>query len=120
MFEVRCSRSCVLVSISDRVDWLLVISVKVSKVLVEVAKSMGRQHFGKQLMQAVMQLLRDQQSEIRLNILADLRGFTEVLGSELVLSTIVPSIISLSSDSQWRVRESVATRMPLLAEIVVR
>ena len=56
--------------------------------------------------------------QVRLNVLGNLRGFTDVLGIDLVLSSIVPTIISLSSDKQWRGRESVAARMPLLAEVV--
>ena len=100
------------------VDMALNVRVKLSVVLVDVAAKLGRQASGAHLIQAIMQCLRDEASEVRLNVLGNLRGFTDVLGIDLVLSSIVPTIISLSSDKQWRVRESVAARMPLLAEVV--
>lgn len=58
--------------------------------------------------------------QVRLNILSNLGPLTKVVGVDLVVSSVVPTIIALSADPQWRVREAVAAKMPLLAEVVVR
>ena len=44
--------------------------------------------------------------------------FAQTIGSDQVTSAIVPEIVSLSEDSQWRVRLAIIEQLPMLAKSI--
>jgi HEAT repeat len=73
-----------------------------------------------------LQLLKDEASEVRLNIISKLDkvndGFallTVVIGIELLSQSLLPAIIALAEDKQWRVRLAIIENIPLLANQLV-
>ncbi len=53
---------------------------------------------------------------MRLTIIAKLGGLQEVIGAEQVASALVPEIVALSEDPQWRVRLAIIDQLPMLAK----
>jgi serine/threonine-protein phosphatase 2A regulatory subunit A len=67
-----------------------------------------------------LQLLKDETSEVRLNIISKLDKVNEVIGIELLSQSLLPAIIALAEDKQWRVRLAIIENIPLLAEQLVQ
>eukprot|EP01051_Picozoa_sp_SAG22_P007771 SAG22_NODE_559_length_9115_cov_4.969720_5_plen_247_part_00 len=58
---------------------------------------------------------REDSSEVRLNVISGLDKVSEVIGVEQLSHSILPAVIELAEDKQWRVRQAVSEYMPLLA-----
>jgi len=63
-----------------------------------------------------LQLLKDDNPEVRLNVIGKLSSVTPVLGLEQLSQHLLPAIVELAEDRQWRVRLSIIEYIPLLAE----
>jgi serine/threonine-protein phosphatase 2A regulatory subunit A len=63
-----------------------------------------------------LQCLRDDSSDVRLNIISKLDNVNKVIGIELLSQSLLPAIVELSEDKQWRVRLAIIEFMPLLAK----
>jgi serine/threonine-protein phosphatase 2A regulatory subunit A len=63
----------------------------------------------------LLQLLRDTNSEVRLNIVAHLGEVNSVIGVELLAQSLLPTIFELARDGKWRVRQAIVDHMPMLA-----
>ena len=57
---------------------------------------------------------------MRLNIISKLDKVNEVIGIELLSQSLLPAIIALAEDKQWRVRLAIIENIPLLAEQLVK
>ncbi|KAI9608837.1 hypothetical protein H4Q26_005026 [Puccinia striiformis f. sp. tritici PST-130] len=60
-------------------------------------------------------LLKDEFADVRLNIISKLEQVNEVIGIELLSQALLPAIMELSEDKQWRVRQAIIEYIPLLA-----
>ena len=54
-----------------------------------------------------LSLLRDENSEVRLNLFKRLEYLNEVIGIEDLEQSIIPSLTELSQDKNWRIKLSV-------------
>jgi serine/threonine-protein phosphatase 2A regulatory subunit A len=72
------------------------------------------------LLPLFLTLLKDQSSDVRLNIISKLDSLNEVIGVQLLSQSLMPAIVEVSSDKQWRVRMAIIGFMPLLAKQLVR
>ena len=52
-------------------------------------------------------LLRDENSEVRLNLFKRLEELNKVIGLETLQQSIIPSLNDLSQDKNWRIKLSV-------------
>ncbi len=55
-----------------------------------------------------LQLLKDEQSDVRLNIISKLDSIHQVIGIELLSQSLLPAIIDLAGDKKWRCRLGVS------------
>jgi serine/threonine-protein phosphatase 2A regulatory subunit A len=62
-----------------------------------------------------LNLLRDENSEVRLNLFKRLHDLNEVIGIEELQQSIIPSLTELSQDKNWRIKLSVVEQFPILA-----
>ena len=62
-----------------------------------------------------LNLLRDENSEVRLNLFKRLHDLNEVIGIEELQQSIIPSLTELSQDKNWRIKLSVIEQFPVLA-----
>jgi hypothetical protein len=61
-------------------------------------------------------LLKDDTPDVRLNIIGKLSQVTQVLGLDQLSQHLLPAIVELAEDRQWRVRSAILDYIPLLAE----
>ena len=61
-------------------------------------------------------LLRDESSDVRLNLFKRLQELNEVIGIENLSQSIIPALTELSQDKNWRIKFSVVELFPTLAK----
>jgi serine/threonine-protein phosphatase 2A regulatory subunit A len=66
-----------------------------------------------------LSLLKDEASEVRLNIIAKMDKVNTVIGIDLLSQSLLPAIVELAGDTQWRVRLAIIENIPLLAAQLV-
>jgi len=76
---------------------------------------LGKDNTVEHLLPLVLQLLKDEFPDVRLNIIANLHHINEVIGIELLSKSLLPAIVELAKDRQWRVRLAIINYIPLLA-----
>jgi serine/threonine-protein phosphatase 2A regulatory subunit A len=62
-----------------------------------------------------LQMLKDEFPDVRLNIISKLERVNNVIGIELLSQSLLPAIVQLAEDKQWRVRLAIIEYVPLLA-----
>lgn len=62
-----------------------------------------------------LNLLRDENSQVRLNLFKRLDDLNEVIGIENLQQSIIPSLTELSQDKNWRIKLLVVEQFPVLA-----
>ena len=60
-------------------------------------------------------MLKDDFPDVRLNIISKLEQVNNVIGIEKLSSSLLPAIVTLAEDKQWRVRLAIIEYVPLLA-----
>lgn len=63
-----------------------------------------------------LQCLKDEFPDVRLNIISKLDKVNSTIGIELLSQSLLPAIVELSEDKQWRVRLAIIDFLPLLAK----
>lgn len=64
-------------------------------------------------------LLKDQESEVRVNLFKKLGDLTKVMGVESILNSIIPAFQELMNEKNWRTRKSALEYLPVLAKQIV-
>ena len=54
--------------------------------------------------------------QVRLNVISKLDDVNRVVGLKMLSQSLIPAIVELSSDKQWRVRLAIIDFVPLLAK----
>ena len=57
--------------------------------------------------------------QVRLKVLRKLGNITSAVTPDILNGTLLPMIIALASDQQWRIREQIIDQIPGLAEGMV-
>ncbi|KAJ9460815.1 Serine/threonine-protein phosphatase 2A regulatory subunit pppA [Diplonema papillatum] len=63
-------------------------------------------------------LLEDESSEVRLNVIGELGKVSDSVGFKDLSSQIMPAVTALATDPKWRVREGVINVVPSLAKLM--
>jgi serine/threonine-protein phosphatase 2A regulatory subunit A len=66
---------------------------------------------------ALCTLLKDTTTEVRVCALENIETVTQVIGQENIDQHIIPALVELTTDKQWRVRYGIAQFFPKLAKI---
>jgi serine/threonine-protein phosphatase 2A regulatory subunit A len=70
----------------------------------------------KLLLPLLLSLLRDEGSDVRLNVISNLDGINATIGVELLSQSLLPAVISLGQDPKWRVRLAVIELTPMIGK----
>ena len=84
-----------------------------------MAPLLGKEKTISHLLELFLKLLKDVFPEVRLNIISKLEAVNKVIGLELLSQSLLPAIIELAEDTQWRVRLAIINYIPLLANQLV-
>jgi serine/threonine-protein phosphatase 2A regulatory subunit A len=80
-----------------------------------LAPILGKQETTEHLLPMLLQMLKDDFPDVRLNIISKLEQVNNVIGIELLSQSLLPAIVQLAEDKQWRVRLAIIQYVPLLA-----
>ncbi|CDF34104.1 unnamed protein product [Chondrus crispus] len=67
------------------------------------------------LVDVVMALLKDEVPEVRLNVISRLEKVSFIMSSEKLSRELLPAVVDLAEDKNWRVRLATMHHIPLLA-----
>lgn len=62
-----------------------------------------------------LNMLKDEFPDVRLGIISKLESVNDVIGIELLSQSLLPAIVQLAEDKNWRVRLAIIQYVPLLA-----
>src|SRR5687767_9075846 len=84
-----------------------------------LAPILGKDATIEHLVDLFLHLLKDEFPEVRLNIISKLDAVNKVIGIEMLSQSLLPAIVELAEDRQWRVRLAIIEYIPLLASQLV-
>ena len=84
-----------------------------------LAPLLGKEKTLEHLLDLFLKLLQDEFYEVRLSVISRLDGINQVVGIELLSDSLLPAIIQLAEERQWRVRLAIINFIPLLAKQLV-
>ncbi|KAJ3814528.1 Ser/Thr protein phosphatase 2A regulatory subunit A [Lentinula lateritia] len=85
-----------------------------------LAKAVGKEITREELIGQYVQLLKDNEAEVRTAASSQIPGFSELLEKEVILARIVPCVRDLSQDSSQHVRAALAMQISGLAPLLGR
>lgn len=84
--------------------------------IAHMSPQIGKEHTVTYLLPLFLDMLRDEQSEVRLQIISNLDVINEIIGIDRLSESLLPAISDLAKDKQWRVLLAVIDYSPLLAK----
>lgn len=72
-----------------------------------MAQIIGKEYTVGKVQPILMELLKDDNSEVKLNVVSGLVKIANVVGSELLNSQLLNTLGNMTKDGQWRVRMAV-------------
>jgi len=102
------------------VDTVASVRVAFSKSLIPMCNLLGKEAAQKNLVPMISQMCTDENAEVRGNIVegVDLISELDQAGGGVVIQAIIASLMELSKDPKWRVRQAVVDKSTLLAKCV--
>lgn len=67
-----------------------------------------------------LNLIKDENHDIRMTLVKTLDKLHEVIPIDIYVQSIIPSIIEIANNKQWRIRIQVAESIPIFAKILVK
>jgi serine/threonine-protein phosphatase 2A regulatory subunit A len=86
--------------------------------ITSLAPILGQDNTNTYLVDFVLNLLKDEQYDVKLNLIGTLHKITQVIGVTILSQKLLSAIIQLTEDKQWRVRMSMIEYLPYLANIL--
>ncbi len=100
--------------------YLTPFAAALASVIMGLAPILGKDLTINYLVELFLILLKDEFPEVRLNIISKLDAVNKVIGIEMLSQSLLPAIVELAEDRQWRVRLAIIEYIPLLAGQLVR
>jgi serine/threonine-protein phosphatase 2A regulatory subunit A len=83
--------------------------------LLSICPLVGKTVTNDHILPVFLALIRDENSEVRLNLFKRLEDLNAVMGVEDLHQSIIPSLQELARDKNWRMKQSVIEQLPVLA-----
>ena len=92
------------------------VKAAIAKAVMDLSPLAGKDFTIETLLPIFLQQLRDDSTEVRLNIIGNLSSVDSVIGMEQLAESLLPAILELAGDNKWRVRLAIVSHIPLLAD----
>ena len=96
--------------------YLIIYIAALASSLLTVAPMIGKQKTGELILPVFSNLLKDQDSEVRINLLKKLGDLNKVIGVESLLNSIIPALQELNNDKNWRIRKATIEHLAFFAK----
>ena len=80
-----------------------------------MAPLIGKNYCISTVMPILQELLKDDNSEVRLNVASNMGKLAPVVGSELLTNTLLTILTTMTKDAQWRVRMAIFELIAILS-----
>jgi serine/threonine-protein phosphatase 2A regulatory subunit A len=64
------------------------------------------------------EMIKDSEHDIRMSLIKNLDKLHEVMNIDNIVQGIIPSLIEISNNKNWRIRNEIAEAIPILARIL--
>lgn len=81
-----------------------------------MAKIIGKEWTSQKVLPILNELLKDDNSEVKLNVVSGLVKIANVVGPELLTTSLLHTLANMTKDPQWRVRMGI---FELIADLAV-
>jgi serine/threonine-protein phosphatase 2A regulatory subunit A len=79
----------------------------------------GKKNTSEFILPIFLQLLKDEESEVRISLFKKLNEITKVLGVDTLSHSIIPALTELGTDKNWRIRASSIEIISFFAKEIV-
>ena len=105
---------------SLKADSLPYVRSSLASIILSVAPKIGAKKTNEYIFPIFLDLIKDENHDIRMVIIKNLDKLNEVVNIDNYVQGIIPSLIEISDNSNWRVRCQVEETIPVFARIVKR
>jgi len=67
-----------------------------------------------------LNLIKDESHDIRMTIIKSLDRLNEVMNIDVLLPSLIPSLVEIATNKSWRVRIQITESIPVMARIMVK
>lgn len=78
----------------------------VANVLCDMASYVGKSHTLDVIIPIINDLIKDDSSEVRFNVISNMNKIAKVLGEDFLTPTMISNLEDLTKDNQWRVQSA--------------
>ncbi len=100
-------------------DPLVHVRASLAESLLSVCPVIGKKGTNDHILQIFLMLLRDEFSEVRVNLFKHLDGLTKVIDIDSLSQSLLPALNELATDKNWRTRASAVEVLPFFAKKMV-
>jgi serine/threonine-protein phosphatase 2A regulatory subunit A len=101
-------------------DPLSYVRSSLASIILSVAPKIGAKRTNEYIYPIFLDLIKDEDHDIRMVIFKHLDKLNEVVNIDNFVQGIIPSLIEISENNNWRVRSQVEETFPVFARIVTR
>ena len=105
---------------SLKADSLPYVRSSLASIILSVAPKIGAKKTNEYIFPIFLDLIKDENHDIRMVIIKNLDKLNEVVNIDNYVQGIIPSLIEISDNSNWRVRCQVEETIPVFARIAKR
>ena len=85
--------------------------------LSEMAHIIGKDYTNGKIMPILMDLLKDDNSEVKMNVCNGLQKVAQVIGPDVLSANFITTLTTMTKEAQWRVRMAVFELVGELSKI---
>ena len=103
---------------SLKADSLSYVRSSLASIVLSIAPKIGPKKTNEYIFPIFLDLIKDEDHDIRMIIIKNLDKLNEVVNIDNYVQGIIPSLIEISDNNNWRVRAQVEETVPVFARIV--
>ena len=85
-----------------------------------LSQHIGKSHTTEHILPTFLSLLKDEDSDVRINLFKKLNEITKVLGLDTLSQSVIPALNQLGNDKNWRIRASSIEIISFFAKEIVK
>jgi len=91
-----------------------------AKTILRICPLIGKNKTSDFIFPIFLNLIKDESHDIRMTIIKSLDRLNEVLNIDVLLPSLIPSLVEIASNKSWRVRIQITESIPVMARIMVK
>jgi serine/threonine-protein phosphatase 2A regulatory subunit A len=97
-------------------DQFVYVRAALAENLLSICSKIDKASTNEHILPIFLALLRDENSDVRLNLFKRLEDLNQVIGIENLSQSIIPALTELSQDKNWRIKLTVVEQFPILSK----